>query len=245
MMFLAILYLSAVSVTSALASAKNRGHTRQQYKTGSSEPATFLSGLLNTDTTHPFGELSKFSGDLSLSPESELSQVEVHRSWQALDGFFKRMCSFLNGSKFAWEDFEKEAPTLEKELDDIIRSSQTNTPYYTKIAQQLFFVQASFQQMKMYVAPLKHYERSSVPAEQLIGKVYDHNIRLLAMRNSQGVPDPYMNDFTTKVALHIEYFNFWKEKAKKYSPMHPAVQWLFDQQIAQMQSSIRDLIKYI
>ncbi|GEQ67337.1 hypothetical protein JCM33374_g1001 [Metschnikowia sp. JCM 33374] len=144
-------------------------------------------------------------------PEQEARLIKA-----SLNKFVTNLKAFAQGTRFDMQTFEASGETLDRTLAAIEDSIRTAGVPDVVLGTQLGFAQHMFQTMGVAIEQLKHFQGIDTPGHNLVWPLIDLNVRLLALCNVYGAPDPSIDGYTHRVSLYNEYLYMMKDAFDAY-----------------------------
>ncbi|QBM87845.1 hypothetical protein METSCH_B10580 [Metschnikowia aff. pulcherrima] len=205
-------------------------------------PLDFAGGLIEcvgapTHKNATFEELLCLKPTIS-KPNPE-SIIDVQRTIEQYFLRLKLYILFENG--FDAHDFELDGFMLAKELSSIIDLAYIVRRISPRVARQITFMIELFRSMSTAIDALRYYKSARIQGHQIVWSVYDLNIVLLALRDSQGRPDVKNVNFEENVRLKMLVLDELKQRQKIILSLPFGMRLTYEFQLQRAEMSLCEL----
>ncbi|GEQ69537.1 hypothetical protein JCM33374_g3209 [Metschnikowia sp. JCM 33374] len=174
----------------------------------------------------------------------EVSQTAILEITEMLDLVIARMQSFIHDQYFDSKAFETHATQLKLRLLDL-GSNAENMGYFTDISGRLGFAKHTYSAMVEAARSLRQYIFGGSIEHHLLSSIIQLNVSLLALHDSQGVPDPTVGGFRSKVEYFTYITNHWAEIFKHVGNTDPVLQQRFQNKYTAVKNTLQFMSTYI
>ncbi|GEQ71346.1 hypothetical protein JCM33374_g5029 [Metschnikowia sp. JCM 33374] len=166
---------------------------------------------------------------------------KISDAGEILDSFFDQLKAFVHETKFEVQEFEQRAEALEHKLEHIDQLVAKTIRNKKGLSKQLQFATHMFQAMVESIEPLKHYKVVGSPDQRILFYLYQLNVRIFALHDSHGNPDPTTDKYELKVASFTTSLRYYTERFYGLSNLSYGVRRMFRIQRTQAEKTLEFL----
>ncbi|GEQ68812.1 hypothetical protein JCM33374_g2481 [Metschnikowia sp. JCM 33374] len=202
-----------------------------------------LPSLATDITTHLSPKLKELHPEM-YDCEAAKTRTKVYRVQNRLDMFMRRLRSFIHETVFDVAGFDLRLEKLNRTHARLENLAKSNDPCISRLNPQFNFARKMFQVMIDSAEIMKFYKLENGLAQSLIHKTAQLNVRVLALYNHNGSPDPRINDFSTTVFL-LEYLvHSWAKIFENVENVEPSLLLAFCTEFFKADETLENLGRY-
>ncbi|GEQ68352.1 hypothetical protein JCM33374_g2020 [Metschnikowia sp. JCM 33374] len=202
---------------------------------------SFSPNITHFDATQ--NDLLRIKHSVIFSNDSARDLVQTPEA--RLEDFVGYLKSLINLNDFDFATFEVYEKSLRTRLLEIERFADISKYTSIELKSRLRFAKYMFEVMVSSVQGLKLYGKMRGLVSHLMYCMISLNVRLLAMFDLHGFPDPAIPGFTKTVPVQMAYLEFWKQMFAKLTGVSLGETLSFDHQYNKAEYTLAVLSRHI